>query len=170
MTIYDFNEKLKNLVFRLFVSPFIKISFAKSGKQIKLGRRTTYVGIKNILLGNNVYIGNNCLFMCTRAKIIIGDGVMFGPHVTVITGSHETRSINKPMYLIADKEKSLDLDKDVIFEGDNWIGANATILKGVTVHKGAVVGAGSVVTKDVPAYAIVGGAPAKIIKYRFEQK
>ena len=91
---------------------------------------------------------------------------MFGPNVTIITGGHETRNKNKPMYSIGDKEKGKDLDKDIIFEGDNWIGANAIILKDVTIHKGSVVVAGSVVTKDVPSYAVVAGVPAKVIKYR----
>lgn len=55
----------------------------------------------------------------------------------------------------------------VVIENDVWIGSNAIILPGVTVHNGAIIGAGAVVTKDVPPYAIVGGVPAKIIRYRF---
>lgn len=58
-------------------------------------------------------------------------------------------------------------DKSVTICGDNWIGANATILKGVIIGEGAVVAAGSLVINDVPPYAIVGGVPAKVIKYRF---
>ena len=54
----------------------------------------------------------------------------------------------------------------VLIEDDVWIGANAVILPDVTIHKGAVVAAGAVVTKDVPAYAIVGGCPANVLKYR----
>jgi len=58
----------------------------------------------------------------------------------------------------------------VLIEDDVWIGTNAVILPGVVIRKGAVVAAGAVVTKDVPAYAIVGGVPAKIIKYRFDER
>ena len=61
------------------------------------------------------------------------------------------------------------VDKDVVFEGDNWVGANAIILKGVTVGKGSVISAGAVVTHDVPPYAIVGGVPAKVIRMRNEK-
>ena len=59
---------------------------------------------------------------------------------------------------------------DIIIKNDVWIGVNCTILDGITIGNGAVVAAGSIVTKDVPPYAIVGGNPAKIIKYRFSKE
>jgi acetyltransferase-like isoleucine patch superfamily enzyme len=59
---------------------------------------------------------------------------------------------------------------DIIIENDVWIGAKSTILSGVKLYNGSVVGAGSIVTKDVPPYSIVAGNPAKVIKYRFTQK
>lgn len=55
-------------------------------------------------------------------------------------------------------------------EDDVWIGMNAVILSGVTIHQGAVIATGAVVTKDVPAYAVAGGVPAKVIKYRFQEE
>ena len=73
------------------------------------------------------------------------------------------------MITVTDSEKSPDNDKDVVFEGDNWVGANAIILKGVTVGKGSVISAGAVVTHNVPPYAIVGGVPAKVIRMRNEK-
>jgi serine acetyltransferase len=59
---------------------------------------------------------------------------------------------------------------DIIIENDVWIGATATIMSGVKISNGAVIGAGSVVTKDVPPYAIVAGNPAKVVKYRFTEE
>ena len=67
---------------------------------------------------------------------------------------------------ITNDEKRPEDDRDIIFDGDNWIGANSIILKGVVVGVGAVIAAGAVVTKDVPPYSIVGGVPAKVIKMR----
>jgi len=59
---------------------------------------------------------------------------------------------------------------DIRVQNDVWIGAKSTIMSGITIHNGAIIGAGSVVTKDVPPYAIVGGNPAKVIKFRFTHK
>jgi acetyltransferase-like isoleucine patch superfamily enzyme len=59
---------------------------------------------------------------------------------------------------------------DIVVNNDVWIGYNATVLEGVTIGNGAVIAAGAVVTKDVPPYAIVGGNPAKVIKYRFDER
>ena len=119
------------------------------------------------MCGNHVSFGKNSFFMCTRAKVIIGDHVMFAPHVFVITGGHRTDILGRYMDEITNDEKRPEDDRDIVFEGDNWIGANSIILRGVTVGRGSVVGAGSVVTRDIPPYAIVGGCPAKVIKYRF---
>ncbi len=93
---------------------------------------------------------------------------MFGPHVAVVTGDHRIDIPDRPMISIKDSEKLPENDQDVVIENDVWIGANATILKGVTIGTGSVICAGAVVTKDVPPYSIVGGVPAKLIKKRFE--
>ena len=124
----------------------------------------------NVYCGTDIHIGKNNLFMCALAPIKIGDHVMFGPNVTVITGDHRIDLIGRYMTTVRNEEKLPENDQTVVFEGDNWIGANVTILKGVRVGKGAVVASGSVVNKDVPSYAIVGGVPAKVIKYRFNEE
>ena len=62
------------------------MSFKCHGKNVKIGKGTKFAGINNISVGNNVFIGEDNLFICTKAKVKIGDGVMFGPNVTVITG------------------------------------------------------------------------------------
>ena len=170
MTIYDFFKKISNLSFRFFAAPLMKMSFKSHGKNVRIGKGTKFAGISNISVGNNVFIGEDNLFICTKAKVKIGDGVMFGPNVTIITGGHETRITDKPMYMIKDNDKASDLDQDIIIEGDNWIGANVTILKGVTIAKGTVVGAGAVVTHSTQPFSIVAGVPAKVIKNRIGDK
>lgn len=119
-------------------------------------------------IGNHVYLGPNTRIICTGAQVQIGSHVMFGPGVTVVTGNHRVDYVGKYLIDVKAQDKLPENDQPVIFEGDNWIGANATILKGVTVGEGAVVAAGAVVTKNVAPYTLVGGVPAKYIGDRFK--
>ena len=166
MTLYDFFQKASHALYRFFAFPVIRVSLGKGGKNVRVAKGR-FSGINNIQIGNNVSLGTGFTLLSSRAKIYIGDDVMFGQGVTVVTGDHRTDILDRPMITVTDSEKSPDNDKDVVFEGDNWVGANAIVLKGVTVGKGSVVSAGAVVTHNVPPYAIVGGVPAKVIKYRF---
>ena len=139
------------------------------GKAVSLGSGCDFTW-QNVYIGDDVSIGPNAMLMCTRAKIKIGNHVMFGPNVSMITGGHRIDVLGRYMISIKNNEKLPENDKDIILKGDNWIGANATILKGVTVGEGAVVAAGAVVTKDIPPFTIWGGVPAKQIGERFNSE
>ena len=114
------------------------------------------VGDTTISIGDNFYMNAGCHIL---GDITIGDDVMIGPK-TVIWGRDHGIEKNK---LIKEQPH---YKKPIVIGNDVWIGANVTILKGVTKNKGAVVGAGSVITKDIPEFAIVVGNPAKVLKYR----
>ena len=150
----------------MIISPLKTELVGACGNGVRMGAGVTAEGWQNICIGNNVSIGMECRFLCTRAPISIGNDVMFGPRVMVISGDHRTDITDRPMMTLTDSNKRANDDQEICFEGDNWIGAGAIILKGVTIGKGAVVAAGAVVTKDIPQMAIVGGMPAKVIKYR----
>ena len=108
---------------------------------------------KNITVGKNVFIKSGCCFQ-DQGGIEIGDGTLIGHQVVIATINHDLHpQCRADMFLEAVK-----IGKNV------WIGAHATILQGVTIGDNAVVAAGAVVTKDVPANTVVGGVPAKIIK------
>jgi acetyltransferase-like isoleucine patch superfamily enzyme len=92
-----------------------------------------------------------------RGGLTIGDGVLIGPHVTIVTSHHQHADPN--VYMTTVNHVMLP----VTIEDDVWLGANVMIRGGITVHKGAVVAAGAVVTKDVESYKIVGGVPARVI-------
>jgi maltose O-acetyltransferase len=86
---------------------------------------------------------------------------MMGPQCWVYTQNHEFNTLDKPMALQGPKA-----EEPVIICDDVWIGGRVTILPGVTVGRGSIIGAGAVVTKDVPPYSIVGGNPANVIRMR----
>jgi acetyltransferase-like isoleucine patch superfamily enzyme len=111
----------------------------------------------NVKLGEWTFINSNCTIVDT-CLVSIGARTMLAPNVSLYSGTHpldpEVRDgLNGP-----------ELGKEIWIEEDCWIGGNAIILPGVRIGKGSTVGAGSVVTKDVPPYKVVAGNPARIIK------
>jgi acetyltransferase-like isoleucine patch superfamily enzyme len=108
---------------------------------------------KHTKIGKNVFINFDCVFL-DFGGITIDDGVFIAPKVSLLTEGHP---------LAAEHRHSLTVGR-IHIKRNAWIGANATIMQGVTVGENAVVAAGAVVNKDVPANTVVGGMPAKVIK------
>lgn len=109
-------------------------------------------------------LGSHAYLSTPSAKIIIKGNCAIAHHLSVHTGNH-ARVLGKFVTDITKANKPEGYDHDVIIEKDVWIGANVTILEGVTIGRGATIAAGAVVNKDVPPYSIVGGVPAKVIKF-----
>ena len=109
---------------------------------------------RNLKLGKNVFINSGCQFQ-DQGGITIGDGTLVGPKTVIATLNH---------HMHPDKRANL-IPKPVTIGRNVWIGANVTILPGVNIGDGAVIAAGAVVNKDVEANTVVGGVPAKLIKY-----
>jgi len=128
----------------------------KLGIGIDIGRRA--IVSKNITLGDYSGIGSKCEL---RGTINIGNNVLMAPEVVMYTVSHK---FEKKDVLILDQGVTEEAPIEV--HDDVWIGRRAMVMPGVTINRGAVIAAGAVVTNDVPAYALVGGVPARVIKYR----
>lgn len=122
-------------------------------------------GLNNLSIGDGTLIPKGSTFYCTEAPLTIGKKVLFGPNPTIITGNHRIDLIGK--YIQDSNDKLPENDAPVVIEDDVWCGANVVILKGVTIGRGSIIAAGSVVTKSCPPYSIIGGVPAKVIKFRF---
>ena len=136
---------------------FVRGMVDKCGKNINIEHGAFLASGKDIEIGNNSGLGLNCR---VTGPLKIGDDVMMAPGVMIFTQNHETSDLSVPMRLQTAPKFKVEIGNDV------WIGANAMILPGITVGNGCIIAAGAVVTHDVPDYAIVGGNPAKIIKYR----
>lgn len=111
-----------------------------------------------VSLGNNSNLSRNCWLL---GDVTIGDNVMMGPEVIILTSNHVFCSTEKPMIVQGQEEM-----KPVVIGNDVWIGTRTIILPGVTVGSHSIIGAGSVVTEDVPEWAIAAGNPARVIQYR----
>ncbi len=108
---------------------------------------------KNIMVGKNVFINQNCTFM-DRGGITIDDNALIAPRVNLITINHCLEpSHRRDVY-----SKPIHICKNV------WIGTNTTVTQGVTIGENSIIAAGAVVTKDIPANVIAAGVPAKVIK------
>ena len=150
-------------VAQLHAPQFIQIGNNTSfGKDLYL---TAWGGISNS--DPNLSIGNNCSFgaynhITCANKITIGDSLLTGKWVTITDNSHgET---DKDTLGMRPQKRPITSKGPVVIGNNVWIGDKATILPGVTIGDGAVIAANAVVTKDVPAYSVVGGNPAKVIK------
>lgn len=133
-----------------------KLILAKCGKKVNIEKGASFPS--SVELGDYSGIGVRAQI---NGKVIIGKNVMMGPDVCIYVINHAFDRTDIPMNM-----QGFAPEKPVIIEDDVWIGARVIILPGVHIGIGAVIGAGAVVTKDVPDYAVVGGNPARILKMR----
>lgn len=157
---------------------FLKIGYLTRLNNVVFGKynwTSERVFLENVTLGDFSYVSNNSVIL----EATIGKFCSIGPNVRVAPGKHPTRkfvSTHPALFSNPDYCKKNFFDKDfhnpdrhVTIGNDVWICANAVIADGVKIGDGAIIGANSVVTSDVEPYSIVGGVPAKFIRFRFEK-
>ncbi|WDZ80923.1 acyltransferase (plasmid) [Ensifer adhaerens] len=138
---------------------FLRIWYLRTFCNVRIGKDTSiamgcFVTGYEIKIGDNSVI-NRCTYLDGRGPLYIGNNVSVSHHTLIHTVTHV---VNSPYFHA--------VAKPVVIMDDVWIGARAIVLPGVTVGRGAVIGAGAVVTKDVPAYAVVAGNPARKVAER----
>ncbi len=168
---YKKNKLLKQYKEKnLRVEMFVAIENATIGKHVFLGSEVQF---KNATIGDYSYINAKTHVNHTR----IGKFCSIGPEVQFGLGKHPTNLIsthptfyatNKPFDTFSDKNYFKEF-QEIELGNDVWIGSKSIIMGGVTIGNGAIVAAGSIVTKDVQPYEVVGGVPAKHIKYRLDE-
>jgi maltose O-acetyltransferase len=131
---------------------------AECGHDVNIERGAHFGGGRGIVLGDRSGIGIDSQLI---GPVRLGRDVMMGPRVTILTQNHAFSDLGRPM-----NEQGAAEVAPVTIEDDVWIGMATIILPGVTIGTGAVVGAGSVVTKSIPPYAVSVGNPARVIRDR----
>jgi len=156
-------KKIRNLI-----KYYLKIDkyglLKNSCNNLHISKNVTIAPLNQIKFGENIYISKNCSITTSdngQSKISIGNHVMMGHNIMIIGGNHNISRTDIPMMLQGEGKQG-----DIIIEDDVWIGAGAIVLTGVKIGQGSVIGAGSVVTKAIPAYSIAVGNPAKVIRNR----
>lgn len=157
LLLYYFNKRKKSKIKSINVSLKSNID-----KLVEIG---SYTHIDDFCdIGSYTYIGRNCSI--TKSKI--GRYCSIGNNVSIGQGEHDLNKVSTSSLFYDSPYEELTKEECII-ENDVWIGVDSIILRGVRIGTGAVVGANSVVTKDVPPFSIVAGVPSKIIRYRFDE-
>ena len=144
----------------------LKSELLHCGTNVTIGKNCN-ISARNTSIGNDVYIGDGAVISASISKIYIGNKVMFGPNVEIHSGNHRFDIVGKYMFDITLDQKRPEDDRDVVIEDDVWLGAKCVILNGVRVGEGSIIGAGTVVSKDVPPYSIVTGSKQYKVRERF---
>jgi len=138
------------------------VLFKKASSGINIEKGAYFGNGSQLEIGKGSGLGKNC---DVRGPVKLGEYVMMGPDVMILTKNHCFDRLDIPMAL-----QGTTLAAPVMIKNDVWIGARSIILPGITIETGAIIASGSIVTKNVPAYAVVGGNPARVIKFRKTEK
>lgn len=158
-------RKIKNIL-RKILRKDIRKQIGSIGSNVYIPSDTIISGGGNIQLYDNVSFGVGTVLFATNARIVIKQWFVASHNLKIITGDHERR-VGRFCASITEKDKNhnIALDQDVIINEDVWCGMNVVILKGVIIGRGCTICAGAVVSKSTPPYSIIGGIPAKVIKF-----
>jgi maltose O-acetyltransferase len=152
---YLHNEWVNGIPSRKLRWVYLRQWLGRTGKGTSVQMHCRFLNGRKVMLGDRNVINFGCLFDGRKHEILIGSDVSIGPEATILTLGHDPQSKS-----FADKGGAVQIGDHV------WIGYRALILPGVTIGEGAVVAAGSVVSRDVEPFTIVGGVPAKVIGSR----
>jgi len=145
--------------FNFIKALLLKMMGAKIGKRVIFYPGVWIAPGRNLILGDDVDLAKDVI-ITSGGNVTIGDRVLIGYRTQILSTNHVIPNDNKHVFSAGHEKKSIVIKDDV------WIGANCIITAGVTIGKGSILAAGSVVTKNIPEFSIYGGVPAKLIRKR----
>ena len=155
-----------NLMITIHPSSELRWWYYKSKLIPESGKFISYSGVKvpcpnQVKIGKDTSINHGVLFdACGSKSIIIGEKCLIGPYVVIRSADHIFNDISRPI-----REQG-HIYGNIIIEDDCWIGSHVTVTKNVKIGKGSVIGANSVVTKDIPPFSVAMGVPARVVRSR----
>ncbi|MEW6447669.1 MAG: acyltransferase [Bacillota bacterium] len=139
----------------------VRFIFKSCGRDVIIKNRAYFGTGKNLVLGDRSQLGERCK---VEDDLVVGDDVIMGPDVFIMSSAHAFERLDIPI-----NQQGAQPRRPVVIGNDVWIGARVIILPGVHVGDQAVIGAGAVVTKDVPPRAVACGVPARVVRFRGER-
>lgn len=159
-----FTFTFMNRIYDLLYEFMVENVWAK--RAMHIDGKVSMSSTARILYPQNIYVGDKtninrycCLWASLKARIIIGKNCLTGSNVTILTSKYSVSGRRN-------FRENPSIEQDVVIEDDVWLGANVVVLPGVRIGKGSVIGAGAVVSRDVPPFSVVVGPRSKIIKTR----
>lgn len=152
--------RLKRFFQKAFYSLLLRTNLIKKNVLVSKG---FFLARKNkMCLGTSIYIGRNCH---VGTNVNIGSYVLIASNVSFVGGDHDITNVDIKMF-----NSGRGTQSGIVIEDDVWIGHGAIVMDGIRLRSGSIVAAGAVVTKSFPAYSIIGGNPAKLIRMRVAKK
>jgi acetyltransferase-like isoleucine patch superfamily enzyme len=151
-------------IYNSLINEHFRRKFRSCGKDLRFHPKDSLFEYRNISIGERGFINRGAYFSAPNGQIVIGDDALIGADVFLAAGHHRYSTVGKPI----NGQGYLEEEQRIVIGDDVWLASRVIVLGNVTIHNGAVVGAGSMVLKDLPPYCLCAGNPRCIpIRYRY---
>lgn len=152
--LYNIRKKVHRFWISYIEMPYIKSQLGSCGNDVVISSGAHFCGKSNLYFSDDIYFGPNARIYSPRARVLIGNHVLIGPNITIISGDHRIDIVGRFIKSVSVDENLPQNEGDILIEDDVWIGANVSIFKGVTIGRGSVIAGAATVLCNVPPYSV----------------